>query len=455
MINRTNGLSSAWYSFSARTLGLSASALAFSSAMLPASAYAATAQVLANGNNNTGGIYYSSVLLGPGGVLYAVPTEGTNAGHGSVLQLTPPAAGKVAWKQTVLHKFAGYPTDGANPQGSVIADKAGSLYGTTTSGGANNQGVVFKLTRPAVGKTVWTKSILYSFGTVKNDTSQSRAPLVFDSKGNLYGTTIYGGGSTRCGSTGCGTVFKLTPPAAGKTKWTETILHRFGSTATDGQLPELGALVINSKGVLFGTTGNGGTHAQGTAFELTPPAAGQIVWKETILHSFGGGVGGDDGGSIGGLVMDKTGALYGAAAEGGTGFGAIYKLTPPAAGKTAWTETSLYNFQKFNDCNYPGSALIIDKTGALYGTAPDAGKVQPAPGLSDGCAFTLKLAGGKWKETVIYTFTSTPTKPPRQGATPEAALIADTHGNLYGTTNVGGAFSEGTIFKLTGSGFAE
>jgi uncharacterized repeat protein (TIGR03803 family) len=294
--------------------------------------------VLANGNNSAGGVYYSSVLLGLGGVLYAVPTEGANSGRGSVLQLTPPAAGKVTWKQTVLHKFAGYPTDGLNPQGRVIADKAGSLYGTTTSGGANNQGVVFKLTRPAAGKTVWTESILYSFRTIKNDASQSRAPLVFDAKGNLYGTTIYGGGSARCVA---------------------------------------------------------------------------------------------------------------------TGFGAIYKLTPPAAGKTVWTETTLYKFQPFGDCNYPSSALIIDKTGALFGTAPDGGTTQPAPGLSDGCAFTLKLSGGKWKETVIYTFTSTPTKPPRQGATPEAALIADTRGNLYGTTNVGGAFSEGTIFKLTGSGFAE
>jgi uncharacterized repeat protein (TIGR03803 family) len=438
-----------------RSNGLLASALLLTSAMVPASAYAATAEVLANGTAANGGVYYSSLLLGPGGVLYAVPTEGANSERGSVLELTPPAAGKVAWKQTVLHKFAGVPTDGLNPQGSVIADKTGSLYGTTSSGGANNQGVVFKLTKPAAGKTVWVESILYSFGAGTNDAPRSRAPLVFDAKGNLYGTTTFGGGSTRCGASGCGTVFKLTPPAAGKTKWTETILHRFGSTAADGQEPELGALVINAKGVLFGTTGNGGAHNEGTAFELTPPAAGGTVWKETILHSFGGGGGGDDGGSVGGLVMDKTGALYGAAAEGGTGFGSIYKLTPPAAGKTAWTETSLYSFQTFDDCNNPSSALIIDKTGALFGTALNGGKTQPAPGVSDGCAFALRLSAGKWKETVIYTFTSSPSTPARQGAMPEAALIADAKGNLYGTTNVGGAFSDGTIFKLTGSGFVK
>jgi len=434
-------------------LALPASALALSSMMAPVAAHAAAVGVIANGNSTSGGTYYSSVLLGPGGVLYAVPTNGTSLGHGSVLQFTPPAAGKTIWKQAILHKFTGYPHDGTNPQGSVIADKAGNLYGTTTSGGLNNQGVVFKLTKPAAGKTVWTETILYNFGLNKNDSSQSRAPLVFDAHGNLYGTTIFGGGSARCGDTGCGVVFKLAPPAAGKTAWTETILHRFGATATDGTLPELSPLIVDAKGNLYGTTGNGGKYNRGTAFKLAPPAAGKTVWTETILAQFGSGVNGDVGGASGGLAMDKAGALYGALSGGGTGFGSVYRLTPPAAGKTAWTLASLYSFQTFNDCNYPNSSLIIDRNGTLYGTAPSAGRTQPAPGLSNGCVFSLKKSGAKYLETVVYTFTSTPPTPPAKGASPQDALVADAKGNLYGTTNSGGAFQQGTVFKLTGSGF--
>jgi uncharacterized repeat protein (TIGR03803 family) len=437
-------------------LGLPALALAMSSILAPVMAgAAATVEVIANGNNNAyGGNYYSSVLLGPGGVLYAVPTDGTSTDYGSVLELTPPPAGKVTWKQTLLHKFTGYPHDGGQSQGSVIADKAGNLYGTTNTGGANNQGVVFKLTKPAAGKTVWTETILYNFGVNKYDSSSSRAPLVFDTHGNLYGMTIFGGGSSRCGETGCGVVFKLAPPAAGKTAWTETILHRFGATATDGRLPELSPLILDAKGNLYGTTGNGGKYNAGTAFKLTPPAAGKTAWTETILAQFGGGAGGDVGGSSGGLVMDKTGALYGALSGGGTGFGSIYKLTPPAAGKTAWTSATLYSFQTFNDCNNPRSSLIIDKNGTLYGTCYDAGRTQVAPGLSDGCVFSLKKSGAKYLENVIFTFTSTPTSPPVKGANLSDALVADAKGNLYGTTYVGGAFQDGTVFKLTGSGFA-
>jgi uncharacterized repeat protein (TIGR03803 family) len=407
---------------------------------------AETLQVLANGNSTSGGIYYSALLLGPGGVLYATPSE-VNFTGGTVLELKPPSAGKTVWSQTVLHRFSGYPKDGNTLQGAVIADKNGNLYGTTGQGGANNQGVVFKLTKPAPGKTVWVETILYSFGAKKNDASQSRAPLVFDTHGNLYGTTIYGGASGRCGDTGCGTVFKLAPPVAGKTTWTETVIHSFGVAVNDGQLPELGGVSIDAKGNLYGTAGNGGLYKAGMAFKLTPPPAGKTAWTETTMVNFT-----NYGGPNSGLIMDKAGLLYGALSGGTNGNGSIYRLTPPAPGKTAWVETILYDFQTFNDCNHPYSTLLMDKDGSLYGTAHDAGATPPS-GTVDGCVYSLKKSGANYKEEILYNFHAASGSTPKQGSNPWGALVADAKGVLYGTTSSGGSNELGTVFKLTGSGF--
>lgn len=439
-----------------KSLCLSISVLTLATIGLPMGAQAGTLKVIANGNSTTGSIFYGSVLLGAGGKLYVTATEGGPSGNGSVLVFTPPAAGKTAWTGAVIHKFLGLPSDGKTSQAALIADKAGALYGTTTSASADNQGNVFKLTPPAAGQKVWKETILYSFGTKVHDGSQSRAPLVADAKGNLYGTTIYGGTSALCGTgTGCGTVFKLTPPAAGKTAWTETVIHSFGTGAKDGRLPELSPLILNAKGEIFGTAGNGGTFNEGVAFKLTPPAAGKTAWTETILTNFGaGGVGGNDGGSVGGLVFGKTGMLYGALAEGGTGFGSVYQLTPPASGNGAWKQTELYGFKEFDDCNNPQPSLIIDAAGTLWGTAQNAGKVPPS-GVAAGCVFSIKPSGASSKETIAYTFTAPPGGSPRQGSMLFAALVADAKGDLFGTTISGGAFSLGTIFELTGSGFAK
>jgi uncharacterized repeat protein (TIGR03803 family) len=125
--------------------------------------------------------------------------------------------------ETVLYNFKGQ-SDGANPQGGLIADTEGALYGTTVKGGSHNQGTVFKLTPPAAGQTQWTETVLYSF-TGAADGGTPVAALIFDTHGALYGTTQSGGSSNNAG-----TVFKLTPPAAGKTQWTETVLHTFART---------------------------------------------------------------------------------------------------------------------------------------------------------------------------------------------------------------------------------
>ena len=431
---------------------VSAAAIAFATTGLSATARATgTVKVLAAGNSTTGSVFDGGVLVEANGKVYATATDGGTSGYGSVIELTPPAAGKTVWTETVIHRFAGLPKDGQNPQGGVIEGKGGVLYGTTNGAGANNQGVVYRLTPPAAGKKLWTETILYSFGAKAHDASISRAPLVLDAKGNLYGTTTYGGTSNRCNGT-CGTVFKLAPPAAGKTAWTETVIHSFGATAKDGTLPETSGLILNATGEIFGTTGNGGTYGAGTAFKLTPPAAGKTAWTETVLTSFGSNGGSNDGGATGGLVFGKTGVLYGALTGGGTGNGSVYELAPPASGNGAWKQTELYAFKSFDDCTHPQATLVVDKTGDLWGTAQYGGKTPPSRQAA-GCVFSIKPAGANSKETIVYTLSGPTNGVLTQGAEPWAAVTPDAKGDLFATTITGGAHNLGTVFELSGSGF--
>jgi uncharacterized repeat protein (TIGR03803 family) len=204
----------------------------------------------------------------------------------------------------------------------VVFDQKGNLYGTTTGGGAHGEGVVFKLT--PTGK----ETVLYSFCGKTNctDGASPVAGLIFDQKGNLYGTTVRGGlhnvECTDAGDRTCGVVFKLTP------KGEETVLHRFcaQTNCVDGDEPSAG-LVFDQKGNLYGTTFSGGAHGDGTAFKLTPTG------KETVLYSFCGKTNCTDGqGPMAGLIFDQKGNLYGTTYDGGAHVegtaGAVFKLTP-------------------------------------------------------------------------------------------------------------------------------
>jgi uncharacterized repeat protein (TIGR03803 family) len=292
------------------------------------------------------------------GALYGATVKGGTADAGTVFKLTPPAAGQTQWSETVLYSFTG--GDGNNPQAvGLIVDSDGALYGTTTFGGTSNLGTVFRLTPPAAGQTQWTETGLYSF-TDETDGNYPLAGLIFDTGGALYGTTYRGGTSN------LGTVFKLTPPAAGQTQWTEIVLYSF-TGGNDGSIPAFGSLIFDHKGALYGTTIRGGAANAGTVFKLTPPAAGQTQWTETVLYCFTD----SDGNSpqAAGLIFDHKGVLYGTTIFGGiSNLGTVFKLTPPAAGQTQWTETVLYRFTGGADGNYPLASLIFDGNGALYGT---------------------------------------------------------------------------------------
>jgi uncharacterized repeat protein (TIGR03803 family) len=374
---------------------------------------------------NLKGAYPQAGLIADGaGNLYGTTTQGGANSDGVVFELSPPVAGKTAWTETVLRSFD--ETNGYGPYAGLLADGAGNLYGTTTQGGANNDGAVFELSPPAAGKKAWTETVLQSFDETNGQYPASG--LLADVAGNLYGTTDVGGANN------FGEVFELSPPAAGKKAWTETVLQSFNGT--NGQFPQAG-LLADGAGNLYGTTQQGGANSDGVVFELSPPAAGKRAWTETLLQSFD-----ETNGQYpaSGLLADGAGNLYGTTVVGGANNdGVVFELSPPAAGKKAWTETLLQSFDGTNG-QFPQAGLLADVAGNLYGTTQQGGS------HSVGVVFELSPpAAGKraWTETLLQSFDGT------NGQFPQARLIADVAGNLYGTTQQGGSHSVGVVFKLT------
>jgi len=317
-------------------------------------------------------------------------------------------------------------SNGEFPQAALIRDTAGNLYGTTVSGGNFGQGTVFKLVPPAAGATAWTETVLASFTGTKGKSPFAR--LIFDAAGNLYGTTDAGGKYDD------GTIFELSPPATGKTAWTETILASFNGT--NGAHP-FGSLIFDAAGNLYGTTTQGGAGSNGgTVFKLAPPAAGQTAWTETVLASFAKPGGTDP---EAGVIFDKKGNLYGTTTSGGQG-GTVFELSPPAAGQTAWTQRFLVSLDSTTGFN-PRAALIRDAAGNLFGTTQFGGA------FSGGTVFELSPpATGQtaWSLTVLVSFDAT-----TGGYDSWAPLIFGAAGNLFGTTIYGGSAEAGTVFELT------
>ncbi len=227
----------------------------------------------------------------------------------------------------MLYNFRDNARDGVTPLTSLVLDSAGNLYGTASTGGIHTAGTVFELTPQAGGD--WTEKVLYSFDQDSQDNADPSG-LIFDSAGNLYGTTANGAPND------VGTVFKLTRQAGGG--WAEKVLYSFNYDGKDGAYPYAG-LVLDGAGNLYGTTFDGCTHGVGTVFELTPQAGGG--WTESVLYSFGNGT--DGAYPQASLILDGAGNLYGTTANGGTdSVGTVFELTPQAGG--GWMENVLYSF---------------------------------------------------------------------------------------------------------------
>jgi uncharacterized repeat protein (TIGR03803 family) len=275
------------------------------------------------GSSTADGILPSSGLIfDASGNLDGTTSIGGTYNTGTVFRLSPQGGG--GWTETILHTF-GY-KDGERPYGDVIFDAAGNLYGTTAAGGYQGQGTVFEL-EPAAGGG-WTEKILHSFNRGHgHDGTYPTYGVIFDTAGNLYGATTYGGAYG--GTNGGGTVFELTRTAGG---WTEKVLHSFGGM--DGYQP-YGGVIFDAAGNLYGTTAYGGKGGEkcnngvgangcGTLFELTPQPDG--TWTETVLHFFGQGK--DVSDPYGSLIFDASGNLYGTGGGGAYGWGAVFEFKP-------------------------------------------------------------------------------------------------------------------------------
>jgi uncharacterized repeat protein (TIGR03803 family) len=368
--------------------------------------------------NNNGAYPFGGVVAASNGTLYGATFSGGKYGYGVVYQLTPPVSGG-NWTPSIVLSFANPVTQGSNPYGNLLVASNGTLYGTTTRGGAYGAGTVFSLTPPAAPSTAWTESLLYSFGS-PDDGAFPYGGLVMDSNGVLYGTTVSGGA-------GLGTVFSL---AQSSGTWVETILHIFSGT-DDAANPYAG-LALSSSGTLYGTSPYGGIWGFGTVFALTQSAG---VWTESVLYSF---VGGNTGSNpYGGLLVGSSGQLFGATTNGGTtGAGTVFQLSQISG---VWTENVIFNLPSYA-ASY--ATLIADDTGALYGTTPGSHGAS----ANDGIIFRLvppKTSGGAWSEQTLYGF------PGALGNGPRAGLVWGIDNQLYGATVGLGPDSIGTVFQLT------
>jgi uncharacterized repeat protein (TIGR03803 family) len=384
-----------------------------------AGAQAATFRVLYNFLDLPDGSYTSGgVVADSAGDLYGAAFGGAKPCRcGTIFKLAPDGS------ETALASFKAA-SNGYGP-GPLIADKAGNLYGTTYQGGDAcadpGCGVVFKFT--AGGK----ESVLYSFKG-GSDGFYPHGRLIADRAGNLYGTTLLGGGG-RCDN-GCGTAFKLTPDGR------ESLIHTFCTQADcpDGSYPDAG-LTADRAGDFYGTTVRGGAHGFGTVFTLAPDGS------ETVLYSFKGGW--DGAHPFAGVVADGHGNLYGTTWQGGgtgcqlgLGCGTVFKVTREG------TETVLHSFLGGHDGSYPVAGLAVDGHDNIYGTASLGGSTG-CDGLGCGIVFKLAASGA---ETILYSFADN-----GDGAFPSAGLLLK-NGILYGTAYGSGRPSCtsgcGTVFAL-------
>jgi uncharacterized repeat protein (TIGR03803 family) len=400
--------------------------------LVSASSAASTLKVLYSFKGGTDGNYpYDQLFLDPAGNLYGVTAAGGSTtqcygeGCGTVFELMTRNG---HWTEIELYSFpASSNSSSPNPTGPLVRDSSGNLYGTTMHGGdpSCDCGEVYQLTRSA---GVWTQSTIHNFVGGANDGQYVQPGLVQDSAGNLYGMTD-AGGNIQNGCSGCGTVFELTRNSDGT--WTENLIYQF-TNGRDGANP-YGPMAIDAAGNLYGTTVSAGVYGWGTVFKLTPSNG---TWTETTLFDFTVSDGGNGGNQTSGLALDAAGNLFAASPYGGVNqVGIVYELTPTTG---YWNYSTVHTFTGGGDGGYPYAGLSVDKAGNLYGATIYGGTFEYGT--------VYKLARGKsgrWNETVLHSFTNG-----SDGSLPYGVIL-DSSGNLYGTASEGGANSHGVVFEIT------
>jgi hypothetical protein len=345
-------------------------------------------------NSNDGDAPVGGVIFDQSGNLYGTTAYGGTGkcqlfggrvGCGTVYKLVPPKQKNGAWTEQVVYSFQSG-KDGYFPWGNLTFDSAGNLYGATQYGGGYGScnapyyqycGTVFKLTAPKIKNGKWKEQVLYSFkgvgaGKQFGDGANPNGGLVLDPKGAIYGTTYFGGNNVQgqceggVGGTGCGTVFKLTPPRRKGGQWTQTLLHRFDGQ--DGANSAAG-VVFDRNGNLYGTTTYGPPHGYGLVFELKKPSGKTHSWRETVLHLFTDGF--DGGYPAAGLVFDSRGNLYGTTTSS-SAQGNVFRIRRPIRGGQ-WDFTVLYTFTGNPDGAQPSAPLVLDPARNIYSTTIDGG----------------------------------------------------------------------------------
>ncbi len=337
----------------------------------------------------------------------------------AALSVASPGAAS-AQTLTTFTSFAG--TNGSNPEAGLIADANGDLFGTTNSGGASGDGTVFEIAKTSSGYAGTPTTLITFNGT---NGANPWSSLIIDANGDLFGTT-FGGGAF-----GGGTVFEIVNTSSGYATTPTTLVSFNGADGAE----LVGGL--DGNGNLFGTTAAGGM-GYGTVFEIVKTSSGYASTPTTLV-SFNSANGNEP---VTGVITDDNGDLFGTTFYGGaSGDGTVFEIVNSSSGYAS-TPTTLLNFNGTNGA-FPKGSLIADGNGNLFGATAFGGS------LTDGAVFEIvKTASGySSTPTTLINFNGT------NGAAPTGGLIADTSGNLFGTTTNGGASGVGTVFELTGSGF--
>ncbi len=391
-------------------------AVGFFLTLCSAPACAVTARILYRfrGGADGGWPWATLTLDQKTGVLYGTTEVGGDPacqnsfqyGCGTVFAVTPL---RQSWAETVLYRFHGG-ADGAHPRAPLVHRPDGFFYSTTTTGGGGYNGGVGTIYRIMPG--TWNEQVVFSFGPYSGGW-YPQGEIAFDSTGDIYGLTPNAGAGT-------GVVYEVMPSPSGP--WTEQVL------SSQVSVPYAG-VANDPLGNVFGADASGGAHNEGSVFEVSPGPSG---WQLTDIYSFLIPCGMFCGGAIpGDLTLRKSGDLFGFAGDAGVqacnghSCGTVFELTNSGG---IWKEKTIYAFQNLADGWAPGLGRpVFDSAGNMYGATGGGGE------FGFGTVFKLSHAPGGWQKTTLYSFTGGP-----GGAAPIGGVVLDTHGDIFGTTYIGG-----------------